>query len=219
MPPQQKSSNLPLIIVSLLFVLALVFGLWAYGQMQSYKTTASKNTAAAAASNKKAADAQAKYDTLAKAPYKTYQGSPTFGTVSFSYPKSWSAYDGSSTDEPLNAYFYPDIVPSTDSNTAYPLRVELLGTDYAEAVQQFSSQVTDGSVKASAYIPPKMKGVTNVQPGTRFDGAIGQSDNGTQQGAMVIIKVRDKTLQISAQSAAAVKDLDDIVLASLTFVP
>jgi uncharacterized protein (UPF0333 family) len=229
MPPQQnqtdyslpKQSKLPLIVVSLLLILALVFGFWAFGQMQNYKNNSGKLSAAAveAAKKQQAAELQAKYDDQAKSPYKVFQGSATYGTVSFNYPKTWSAYDGSDTSEPINAYFYPNMVPKTDGDTAYPLRVELLSTDYAQTVQQLSSQVTAGTLKASAYIPPKMQGVTNVQPGTRFDGAINQTNSGTQQGSMVVIKVRDKTLQISTESADGVKDFDAVVLASLTFVP
>jgi hypothetical protein len=218
-PP--KTSRLPLIIVSLLLILALVFGFWAYGQMQDYKNNSDAKSAAAVAAAEKtqAAKLQAQFDEQSKSPYKTFTGSATYGTVSFNYPKTWSAYVASDSNEPINAYFNPDQVPGVDSNTPLPLRVELLNTDYAQAVQQFSTQVSDGSVKATAYVPPKMKGVNNVTPGTRFDGQVIQTDNGYSNGSIVIIKVRDKTLQISTQTDDGQADFNNIILASLTFVP
>lgn len=64
-----------------------------------------------------------------------------------------------------------------------------------------------------------MKKVANVQPGIKLDGAIGQSQQGAQNGSMVIIKVRDKTLKIYTQSTSFSADFTKIILPSLTFVP
>ena len=198
----QKSSKLPVVVLTLLLLLTLVFGLWAFSQMQTYKNKSDQKSAAAVDAAKKqlTLQLQTDFDKQAKAPYKTYQASATYGSITFDYPKTWSAYDAGGSDEALNLYFFPGVVPNTDGSTAYPLRVELLSTDYASVVDQFSSGTSDGSVKASAYVPPKMKGVTNVTVGTRFDGAINQNNSTTQ-------------------TAASVPDLDNIVLASLTFVP
>jgi hypothetical protein len=217
----KKQSKLPLVIACLLLVIALVFGIWAFGQMQDYKNNSDKKVATAVAASQKAqsADLQAKFDEQSKSPYKTYQGSATYGSLNFSYPKSYNGYDASDDSQPLNLYFFNGIIPAVGADASYPLRVELLSTDYAQAVQQFSTQLTDATVKASAYIPPKMKGVANIQPGTRFDGAIGQTTTGTKQGSMVVLRLRDKTLRISAETAGGVKDLDNIILPSLTYVP
>jgi hypothetical protein len=72
-----------------------------------------------------------------------------------------------------------------------------------------------GNLTASAYIPPKMEGVANVQPGTKFVGAIAQDTN----GAMVVIKVRDKTLKIYSESTDFLNDFNSIILPSLTYLP
>jgi len=217
----KKPSRLPVVILALLLIVSVIFGVWAYGQMQDYKTNSDAKAAKAVEAAKKvqAAQLQQQYAEAAKSPYKTFSGSPTYGTITFSYPKSWSAYVTSDSNELINGYFNPDQVPSTDSGADFPLHVELLNTDYSQAIQNFTEQVTDGSVKASAYIPPKMKGVANVQPGTRFDGNVVQTDNGAKQGTVIVLKVRDKTLQITSLAAAGVKDLDNIVLPSLTFIP
>lgn len=210
------------ILLAVLFLVSLGFGFWAFSGRQDYKNNTDKKIAAAvtiAKAQQSAAD-KVNYDTLIKQPYKAFSGSATFGTISFSYPKTWSAYvDQTDSNEPINAYFYPGEVPGVQSSTAYPLRLELVSTDYAQVVEQYTSMVTQGDAKSSAYIPPKMAGVKNVQPGVRLDGALWQDNNVKQRGTMVIIKVRDKTLQIYSQSPDFASDFNNIILPSLTFVP
>jgi hypothetical protein len=111
-------------------------------------------------------------------------------------------------------------VPGVNGSTAYRLRVELQNSDYSQVVEQYSSDITQGTLKASAYVPPKLKGTPNVQPGLRLDGAIDRNRDGTPlQGSMVILKVRDKTLQIYTQTTDGLSDFNNIVLPSLTFIP
>lgn len=155
-----------------------------------------------------------------KSPTKTFKGSATYGSVTFDYPKTWSGYvDQSGSSQPIDGFFFPDIVPAvsggSSNSIAYALRVELIATDYAQVVKQFDSQITDGSVKAAAYVPPKMAAVAGVQTGTRFDGEIEQDIT----GSMVVVKVRDKTLKIYTQSNRYLADFNGIVLKSLTFAP
>ena len=205
-------------VLALAFLGAAVFGGWAYTSRQDYKDNSDKKAAAVvdAAKKDQEAELQKSFDEKEKLPTKIYKGSTTYGTVSFAYPKTWSAYvDETSSSEPINGYFHPDIVPGVQSKTAYALRVQLVNTDYSSVVKQHDAQVKDGSAKASAYVPPKMVGVTNVQPGTRLDGALDQDTN----GSMVIIKVRDKTLQIYTESNDYLSDFTNTVLASLSFAP
>jgi hypothetical protein len=205
-------------ILAICFLVAIVFGLWAFSSRSDYKDHSDKKVAAAVklAEAKGAAEQQAKDAEADKQPYKTYTGSLTYGGVTFNYPKTWSGLvDTSDINEPINGYFHPDVIPGMQSKTPLSLRVELLAQDYASVVQQVESDVQNGAVKAIAYIPPSMDGVANVTPGIRLDGQITQDF----QGSMVIIKVRDKTLEISTQSNDYLKDFNDTVLASLTFVP
>jgi len=223
-PPQRSPKTIvATVILAILFIAALVFGIWAYQGRQNYKNNSDKKVAAAVTSAQKAQAAkdQASFDQQLKAPYKTFAGSATYGSIGFSYPKTWSVYvDSSSSDEPINGYFYPDIVPSTQGNNAFALRVELVGSAYSDVLNNFGPQISDGTVTASAYIPPKMNGVANAQPGMMLVGAIGQDNgNGTTQGAMVILKVRDKTLEVYTQSNSFLSDFNNIVLPDLTFKP
>lgn len=202
-------------------MLSLIFGLWAFSARQATLKTANDQSAAAAAALAKQKAAENKYDTLLKQPYKVFKGPANYGTVTFNYPKNWSAYvDAASSTEPINAYFYPDQVPSVQSDTAFPLRVELLDDDYATVVQQYTAQATQGSISSHAYVPPKLAKNPSVQPGVRLDGAIGQTPSGNVlQGEMVILKVRDKTLQIYTQANSNLSDFNNVVLNSLSFLP
>lgn len=218
-PGRPHRNNLTIILI-VLCVVFLIFGIWAFSSWQSSKQKAAtaSHTATAALASQKAAET--KYNDLLQTPYKTFTGPSSYGTVSFNYPKNWSAYVDTAGNEPVNAYFYPDQVPSTQSDTAFALRVELLDSDYASVVQQFSANVSQGSIRSHAYIPPALAKNSAVQPGVKLDGTISQSGTGAPlQGSMVILKVRDKTLQIYTQANSYLPDFNSVVLNSLTFAP
>ncbi len=218
-----QSGAAPVLVISdfllaVLLITAIAFGWWAYHGRQDYKNGVDKKIAAAVAKAKldQKAELTKQFNEQAKSPYKTYSGSPTYGTVNFSYPKTWNAYiDETSSNQPLNAYYYPDFVPSVQSNIAYALRVQLVSDAYESVLNGFSGALKNGSLQDSPFIPSKMKGVKNAQIGSRLDGAIAQN----RQGSLVILKVRDKSLEISTQSNDFLSDFNNVILPSLTYVP
>jgi hypothetical protein len=217
-----KKQPVALIIISVVLGLALVgslvFGVWAFNGRQDYKNNSDKKSAAAVAAAKsaQAKELQAQFDQQSKSPNKVFQGPVTYGSISFNYPKTWSAYvDQSSSTEPLNSYFYPDQVPGLQSNSAFALRVELVNTTYSQVIQSFSSQIKIGKLTAAAYTPPQMSGIANAQVGTRLDGQILSN----QTGSMVIIQVRDKTLEVYTESSNYLGDFNNTVLPSLKYTP
>ncbi len=205
-------------LLALLLIAAAVFGWWAYQGRQDYKNHVDQRVAAASAQAKadqKTADSKT-FAEAAKSPTKTYSGAATYGTLSFSYPKTWDAYvDDTNLNQPLNSYYYPDYVPATTANLAYALRVQLLSDSYDSVINSFSGTIKQGKLSAVAYIPPKMKDVKNAQLGTRLDGTLAQNI----QGAMVVVRVRDKTLKIWTESSNFMADFNNTVLPSLTYVP
>ncbi len=208
-------------LLSFFLLSALAFGAWAFMSRQDYKDRSDQKSAVAVtkAEETQAAKLKLKFDEDYKNPNKVYQGSPTYGSVTFNYPKTWSAYvDETNLSTPINGYFNPNIVPAAQSQTAFALRVELVNLTYSQVMQQFSQQVKVGKAKAIAYIPPKMVGAPNLQPGTKIDGYL-SSDSRTQPGSLVVIKVRDKTLKIYTMSNDFAADFNNTVLASLTFTP
>jgi hypothetical protein len=211
-----------IVVLAVLAVGAAVFGVWAYSGRQDYKNNSDKKTAAAvaAAEASQKTQLQTQFDQEIKQPYKTFTGSSTYGLITFNYPNTWSSYvDQTNSSEPINGYFNPGDVPGTSSNSAFALRLELTSNAYNDVIGQFSSQVTGGTVTATAYVPPKMKGVANAQTGTLLTGTISQNNSGSLQGEMLVIPVRDKTLQLYTLSNDYLSDFNNIVLANLKFVP
>ena len=102
-------------------------------------------------------------------------------------------------------YFHPDIIPVA---SPYALRVQVLSRPYASVVQQFKSRK---NITATAYSLPKVPGVV----GLKVDGEF--ASNVT--GSMVILPMRDKTLQIYSESTQYLNDFNSIILPNVTFVP
>jgi hypothetical protein len=217
---QRGSALSAVLIIVLVLALggALGFGLLASsGKADLQKNVDAKIAQAVDAAKKvQAEELQKKFEEESKSPNKPYQSSVSSGSVNFSYPKTWSAYviEGTSGNQPINGYFHPNQVPGVQAENSYALRVEMVSTDYSQVVSGFSAQSKQG-LKATAYIPPKMQGVANVLPGTRFDGPLDQK----KSGSMVVMKVRDKTLKIYTESTDFLTDFNDIILASLTYSP
>lgn len=217
-PPSRRKPVgliLALVVVTLLFIGALGFGFYAFSGMQDYKTNSDKKVALAvtAAKEAEASSKDKEYAEKEKSPYKTYLGPATYGALSITYPKTWSAFvtETSSGGSPVDGYMHPNFVPGTQSGTAFALRFQVLSQSYANEVKKFESLTKSGKVKVSPYKLPKVPGVTGI----RVEGQI----NPTQQGVMIILPLRDKTIEVSTQSTQFVGDLDGIILANLVFQP
>jgi hypothetical protein len=209
---------LPVVILAVLFVGAASFAVWAYGGMQDYKNKSDAKVATAVAADKlvvQAADAK-QYAESAKSPLKTYNGPDAYGSVKVSYPKTWSAYvDTTNSSTPLDAYFHDDYVPSTQSQqSTYNLRVQVVATSYSQQMQQYASLVQTGKITAAPYALPKVPGTI----GTKLTGNILLS-NPNASGTMVLLPLRDKTLQIWTESSSYLPDFNTYILPNLTFSP
>ncbi len=217
-PLDQKGSLnalvVPLILVVLLFLSAAGFGVWAFSSRQDYKNNSDKKVAVAVVDAQKQTqitDAK-QYAEAAKNPLKKFVGPAAFGSVSVSYPKTWSLYALMGGANPLDTYFQPDYVPDINSqNSAFALRVQVISQTYDTVVQQFNSQVQQKTATLAPYSLPKVPGVV----GSRIDGAISTN----QQGAIIVLPLRNVTLQISTQSTTYLNDFNNIILPNLTFTP
>jgi hypothetical protein len=215
--PHNRSARLllPLILSIILFLAALGFGIWAYMGRQDYKNNSDKKSAAAVAAAEKVLDAkkEADFAEREKQPLKSYQGSSSLGSVLVKYPKTWSAYvtESAKGSSPLNGYFHPDVVPGTDTDTAYALRLQVSNTSYDQVLKGYDSDTKSGSVSVSPITAVNVSGVT----GARITGEIARG----KTGVTVLFPVRDKTLIITTESQQFVGDLDSIILANLKFVP
>ncbi|MGB4759212.1 MAG: hypothetical protein WBP26_04075 [Candidatus Saccharimonadales bacterium] len=206
--------TLLLIIVSIFFVGAASFAVWAFMGRQDYKNNVDQKISEASAVVKKQTqiEDQKLFAEEAKNPFKTYTGPDQYGTLTVEYPKTWSQYvatTGTATNSGLDMYFSPDYVPgTTDQNAVFSLRIKVLNQQYATVTRQFTN---NKNVTITPYELPKVKG----EIGMRVQGQITPK----KQGVMILLPVRDKTIQIWTESESFQKDLESIILPNLTFVP
>lgn len=211
------------LVVTVLLIVALLaslgFGGWAFVTRQNYKNNSDKISASAVekalAEQKVKLDAE--FDEKHKQPYDTYSGKPEAGSITFQYPRTWSAYViEQDSANPVNGYLHPVFVPNTSgADTAYALRIEVVNTAYADVVKQYDGQVKQKAVTIAPYrfakVPDSLGSVVTGKIRSGKDSIV---------GTMVIMPIRDKTMKIWTESNSAfLKDYNEAVLASLTFVP
>jgi len=207
---------IPLILSIVLFIVAVIFGYWAFSGRQDYKNHVAQKVDVAVAANTKKVQATdaANYAEQAKQPLKSYQGPAEYGSLKVMYPKTWSAYvdetgNGQAT---VDGYFNPGFVPAlNDQNSVFALRVQILSQSYSQVMQQYAGSVQRGDLKSKPYSFPKVKSVI----GTRLDGAIANN----KQGSMVIVPFRAGSLEISTESQQFEHDFDTYILPNVTFTP
>lgn len=206
---------IPLIISGVLLIGTVSFAVWAYAGRQDYKNNVQKKVAAAVdiAKEQTVEEQAVKYAEEAKNPLKTYVGPAAYGAVTLQYPKTWSGYiETGSSSNPLDAFFHPDFVPDTGNKaSSYSLRIAIVSRPYSSIVSSFDSEVKTKKVTAVPYSLPKVPSVA----GMRFDGQIEKD----KQGALVVLPVRNITIQIWTESNDFVRDFNDIILPNIIFSP
>ncbi len=204
-----------LIITVLLLLMAAGFGLWAFSRSLDYKNNSDKKSAVAVS---KAEDIltkkkDAEFAEAEKQPFKTYISPSTAGTINITYPRTWSAFvtesDKSST--PVEGYFHPNFVPGVQSGVSFALRLQVLDQKYDQVMKQFDSAAKTGKVKIGPFRAVKVQEIL----GSRLDGEIAQN----QQGSMIVLPLRDKTIKIFTEAGTFTNDFNNTVLPSLTFSP
>jgi hypothetical protein len=217
----RPKNHMPALIISLSIVLLLLFGsagfgLWAFTSREDYKNNSDKKVAAAV-EVAKVEEGKVKDAELAekeKSPTRTYKGPASYGSLNIQYPKTWSAFvtEQANGGMPVDAYFHPSYVPGINSGTAFALRVQVLAQPYAQIAKQHDPANRKGAV-VTPYSAPKVPGVVGI----RVEGQISESTK--VSGTMIVLPLRDKTIQISTQSPSFRGDLDKYILANLTFEP
>lgn len=217
----QTGSVLTVVLLSVSFLflaLSIGFGAWAYKERGDYKDRSDQKSAQAVekAEAEQRAKLQKEFAEQEKVPSKTYTGPNTYGSVQFAYPKTWSAYidETGQGNEVVSGYLHPTVVPNL-KDTAFALRITIVNTAYDQVVKSFDSDIKNGKIKATAYVPKLLEANKSVVPGLLLTGEVEDK----KQGSMILVKVRDKTLKLWTESPDFVGDFNNIVLPSLTFIP
>jgi hypothetical protein len=207
---------IPVIFLAMLLMGISAFAYWSYSSRQDYKNNTDQkvNTAVTTAIQQTQAIDAKNYFQKEKDPLDTFTGPSSFGSVIFKYPKTWSAYvaEASTSQTPINGYFYPGVVPDvTSQSNAYALRVQLIEQSYANSMQQFIGNVSSGQLSVSQYALPKLPNVI----GSKLQGQL----TSNKQGTMVVVPLLNMTLEIWTESSQFQSDFVNTVLPSLTFQP
>lgn len=215
---KRNKLNMWLVICVVLSVFLTIFiGLfvWAYMGRQDYKNNVTPKIDAAVKVAVQNEDSRKDNEFVQKekSPFKTFIGPDTFGGVTFNYPKTWSAYviNDDKAPIPLDGYLHPNYVPSIGGSTAYALRIRVLDKQYSEELKTYEPKTKQGKITATAYVAKNQPKVI----GTRLDGEV----NTGQKDHMVILPLRDKTLEISTESDQFIDDFEKIILDSFNFTP
>jgi hypothetical protein len=82
---------------------------------------------------------------------------------------------------------------------------------YSSMMQQIASGATTGRGTIAPYALPKVPSVV----GSRVDGSITPQ----KQGSMIILPVRDKTLEVWTESTSFLDDFNKNILPNMSFSP
>ena len=197
-------------------VLSLVFGFWAYAGKQDYKNNVdSKITAAVVVAKQQEASAKdVAFAAAEKLPLRPYHGPQAYGSIVVNYPKTWSAYvdDTGSGSAPVDGYFAPNAVPSvTSQSSVFALRIQVQSQAYSQVLQAVANQQQTGKQVVTAYALPKVPGAVGVEiTGTLV---------GNKTGTMVVLPLRDKTLEIWTEGNQFLGDFNTSILPNISFSP
>lgn len=199
----------------ILFVVAAVFGIWAYGSRQDYKNNvqAKVNSAVAVAKVQEGSVLSSKFAQEEQDPLTTYNGPQAYGSLVVKYPKNWSGYvDTTNTGNlAVDAYFNPGVVPAIESQSSiFALRVQVINQTYSQTIQGVPQQAGVTSVAYSLPNPNLSKIV-----GVEVTGAI----NGPISQTTVILPLRSETLEIWTDGNQYLSDFNNVILKNFSFSP
>lgn len=201
-----------LLITSVLLVGSIGFGAWAFMGRQDYKNNVDTKvgqaveTAEVNLTLKKDAEFAEEY----KKPFSIYKGPSEYGTLTITYPKTWSNYVNQQAGSTLlDGYMHKDFVSADTQNTHYAFRYQVTSSPYDQELKMFESTITGGQMKSSAYSSPK-------QPSARAIRLEGIVDN-NKSGVMVLIELRGNTIKVWTEGDSFRNDFESI-LKDLTFI-
>jgi len=205
-----------LIVTITLLVGALGFGGWAFLSRSDYKNNSDQKATKAADERQTATEAadEVKYAEEAKNPLKTHKAPDQYGGVTVAYPKTWSGYvsESGNGSTVVDDYFHPDVVPSTtDKSAVYALHIQVVAQAYDLVVGLHKSSVLSGKLVATPFALPKIPSII----GTRFTGQLETN----KQGSLVVLPMRNLTLEISTESGDFLPDFNNIILPNMSFAP
>jgi len=206
-----KKNAFFIVAIALVAIAGIVAFGWAYGQIGHYRDNAeeiARQAVEVAKEEQFRADEEA-FAELAKEPFAVFAGPADFGSVSFEYPRTWSAYNSANDKNSYEVVFYPEVIPFLSKDTPVALRVSVLNTEYESELKKYENDTKKGVVTVTPIT------VNQGEKGVRVDGNI----NKNFTSSLVLLKLRDKTLALQTDTDKYLGDFDDVILVTLKYVP
>lgn len=199
-----SGSMLAIIGLSVLFLAAGSFAIWAFVNYNDQKTNVDGkiNLAVAQAKREQSVIEDAKFAEREKAPNRQFVGPDDYGRVTFDYPKTWSAFESTDIAKggTYDAYLNPVVVPPLGDRQRFALRISIEEKDYDQVVRSYEELVKKGDLRNTPTS-------ANGHNGTRLDGSFSKDI----RGAAVIYKIRDKTLTLRTDAETFKPDFEELI--------
>lgn len=213
MPKQSHTSVIVALLLAIVLVPTLAFGIWAFIGMQENKSNLDDKIEAASsvAVQKAESTKEAEFSEREKDPYKPYNGSATYGSLSFNYPKTWSVYlEEQDSGTVLDYYAHPNVISGLDKSNSYAFRAQILSSDYASEAEKLQKLASSAKVTITAFTAKNVPSVLGIK-------ATGEITTG-KQGVMILLPQRDKTIKLWTESTEFIADFDKLS-ETINFVP
>lgn len=195
-----------IVVIALAILLAVVgsLAIWAFVNYTSTKSDVDGKIALAVSEAEKvqAEKDEKKFAEREKEPNRKFVGPDDYGRVTFDYPKTWSVHVATDTASggTYAAYLNPIEVPPIKNTERYALRVTIEEKETDRVLQQYESLIKKGDLNSTAFSANGVEGV-------RIDGNFTKDI----RGALVIFKVRDKTLTIRTDADTFKPDFEKLI--------
>lgn len=212
-PKQHHGSLVLAVFMTIAFVCALIFGIWAFSGMQENKSNLdAKIDAASEVAVKEAEEAkEVEFAERDKDPFRSYTGPATYGSLSFGYPKTWSVYlEEKESGTILDFYGHPFVIRGLGSDNSFAMRAQIVSSDFDNEADKFQKKAEKGTVAISAF---RLEQVPSAL-GIRVTGEIEKD----KQGIAVLLPIRDKTIKLWTESTEYTSDFDKVIQTT-TFNP
>lgn len=203
----EQGNTLMLVMVIVLALLTVTFGglaIYLNTQYQAKSTDVNGQIekAVLVAKNEQQEEDDKKFAEREKEPNKQFVGPDDYGRLTFTYPKTWSAYVDTDTSRggTYKAYLNPGVVPPVSAKEQFSLRITIEDKDYDKVVDQYASLVKKGDLRNSST-----SSEGNI--GTRLDGNFSKDI----RGSAVIYKLRDKTITVQTDADTFKPDFENII--------
>jgi hypothetical protein len=199
-----SGSLIAIILVSLAAVLLAGLSVYLFLQYNEQKTNVDGKVAVADATARREQQEidDTNFTKKEKEPNREFVGPDDYGRLTFSYPKTWSVYIAKDTSQSTTyeAYLNPVVVPPISTKQQFATRVLIEDKDFDTVIASYDAKVKKGDLKSS---PTSANGVN----GTRLDGSFDEN----RRGAVVIYKLRDKTISVFTDADTFKPDFEELI--------